>query len=226
MKLAIFNGSPRNKKSNSKLLIDQFLMGYNKISSDTVSIQYLANRKQKETQSEFYRIAEIVIIIFPLYTDCMPGIVKEFFETIAELKLTQNKKIGFIVQSGFSEVIHSVCIERYLEKLTKRLKCEYLGTIIKGGVEGIQVMPSRMTNKLFCSFQDLGEYFAKTKTFSPEIMSSFRKPYKMSLISRFLFNIFSKTGLTNLYWNRNLKKNKAYKNRFDKPFEEEIKSTQ
>ena len=124
MKLAIFNGSPRNKKSNSKVLIDHFLTGYNKVCSEPVSIHYLANRKEKEKQKEIFQNADILIIIFPLYVDCMPGIVKEFFESIVELKFTHTKKIGFIVQSGFPEAIHSICIERYLKKLTKRLKCE------------------------------------------------------------------------------------------------------
>jgi len=225
MKLAIFNGSPRYKKSNSKVLIEHFLIGYKKIESEPVSIQYIANRKQKEEQLEIYKSAEIVIIIFPLYTDSMPGIVKEFFETIAQLKQAQNKKIGFIVQSGFTEVIHSVFVERYLEKLTIRLKTEYLGSIIKGGVEGIQAMPSWLTKKLFNRFQNLGEYFAKTNTFSPKIKSSLRKPYKMSLMSRFGFNVLNRIGFTNIYWNSMLKKNKAYKNRFDKPFIESTPET-
>jgi hypothetical protein len=46
MKLVIFNGSPRNKKSNSKVLIEHFLAGYNKICPDPVPVQYLANRKK------------------------------------------------------------------------------------------------------------------------------------------------------------------------------------
>jgi len=226
MKLVIFNGSPRNKKSNSKILIEHFLIGYNRICPEPVPMHYLANRKQKEEQFEIFRNSEIVIIIFPLYTDCMPGIVKEFFESIIELKFTPSKKIGFIVQSGFPEAIHSIFIERYLKKLTKRIKCEYLGTIIKGGVEGIQIMPPLMTKKLFGKFEALGEYFAKNEAFSTEIQDRLRKPFKMSLMRRFLFSLISKTGLTNFYWNSNLKKNNAFSNRFDKPFEEEIYSTQ
>lgn len=226
MKLVIFNGSPRYKKSNSKILIDHFLTGYNRICPDPVSIHYLANSKQKEDRKEIFRNAEIVIIIFPLYTDCMPGIVKDFFESIIELKFTNSKRIGFVVQSGFPEAIHSIYIERYLKKLTKRLKCEYLGTIIKGGVEGIQIMPPWMTKKLFGKFHDLGEHFAKNEVFSPEIQEVLRKPFKMSLMRRVLFSVINKTGLTNFYWNSNLKKNGAFKNRFDKPFEEEINGTQ
>ena len=226
MKLVIFNGSPRNKKSNSKILIEHFLSGYNRISSELVPIHYLANRKQKEEQKEIFRKSDIIIVIFPLYTDCMPGIVKEFFESIVRLELTNSKKIGFIVQSGFPEAIHSIFIERYLKKLTKRIKCEYLGTIIKGGVEGIQIMPPFMTKKLFGRFEDLGEYFAKYEAFSTEIQESLRKPFKMSLMRRFIFSLISKTGLTNFYWNSNLKRNNAFSKRFDKPFEEENYSTQ
>jgi hypothetical protein len=165
----------------------------------------------------------MVIVIFPLYTDSMPGIVKEFFENIVRSELPPAKKIGFIVQSGFPESIHSVFIERYLEKLTgKEMKCEYLGTVIKGGVEGIQVMPPFMTRKLFGRFEDLGEYFAKNEAFSDEIQLRLRKPFKMSPVRRFLFTLINKTGLTNFYWNSNLKANNAFDKRFDRPFEEEM----
>lgn len=222
MKLAIFNGSPRNKKSNSKILTDHFLSGYSRICSDPVSVHYLASGRFKEEGKELFQNAEIVILIFPLYTDCMPGIVKEFIESIAELELKPTKKIGYIVQSGFPEAIHSVNLERYLEKLTKRLKCKYLGTVIKGGVEGIQVMPGWMTKKLYANFRELGEYFAKTMTFSPKIKGALRKPYKMSATKRFIFNVVSSTGLTNFYWDSNLKKNGVFEDRFAKPYESEI----
>ncbi len=219
MKLVIFNGSPRNKKSNSKILIEHFLNGYSRFCPEPVPVHYLADRKDQEEQTEAFRNAEMVILIFPLYTDCMPGIVKEFFEHIAAIKRTSSKKMGFMVQSGFPEAVHSISIERYLEKLAGRLQCEYLGTIIKGGVEGIQVMPHAMTRKLFGSFEDLGEYFAKNEAFSAKIMEKLRKPFKMPFIKRFFFSMINKTGVTNFYWNSNLKKNNAFEKRFDRPYE-------
>lgn len=219
MKLAIFNGSPRHKKSNSKILIEHFLKGYYKICSEPVPIHYLAKRKQKEEEKELFQKANTILVIFPLYTDCMPGIVKEFFENLLELNIKSPKKIGFIVQSGFPEAIHSIYIERYLEKFTNRLKSEYLGTIIKGGVEGIQIMPPLMTKKLFKRFEYLGEYFAKNEAFSTEIKGKLGKPIRLSLIRRMMFGIFSKIGLTNFYWNNNLKRNNAYIKRFNKPFD-------
>ena len=221
MKLAIFNGSPRKKKSNSTLLINQFLNGYAKIHDEVVPVHYIAKRNKIEEMLQEFRDAEIVLIIFPLYTDCMPGIVKEFIEDINGLTFSKPKKIGFIVQSGFPEAIHSTFVERYLQKLTQRLGCEYLGTVIKGGVEGIQIMPPQMTKKLFGRFHELGKWFAENNSFSPEIVEKLRHPYKMSKTRRIGFSLIRLTGLTNYYWNSNLKKHGAYQNRFDRPFIDE-----
>jgi multimeric flavodoxin WrbA len=218
MKLAIFNGSPRHKKSNSKILTDNFLKGFNRFCTDVVPVNYLANLKKTEENIEAFKNSETVIVIFPLYTDCMPGIVKEFFERIFMMKDSATRRIGFIVQSGFPEAIHSVYVEHYLRKFAERINCEYLGTVTKGGVEGIQIMPSWMTRKLFKQFESLGEYFAKNGIFSPEIKSSLGKPNKMSVLSKAGFQLFNKLGLTNFYWNSNLKKYGAFNKRFDQPY--------
>ncbi len=218
MKTIIINGSPRYKKSNSDILINHFLTGYNKINVDSIPVYHLANLKNKKDQLEAFQASETVIIIFPLYTDCMPGIVKAFFEDIVPLSNQREKKIGFIVQSGFPEAIHSVYVERYLEKLVKRLGCIYLGTVIKGGVEGIKMMPTFMTRKLFQRFEKMGEYFAKSGMFSPKLMQSLYKPYRMSFFRRIVFSLMIKTGVANLNWDNNLKKNGVFSKSFDKPY--------
>ena len=41
-----------------------------------------------------------------------------------------NPPVGFVVQSGFPEGLHSRYVERYLEKLAARLGSPYLGTIV------------------------------------------------------------------------------------------------
>lgn len=220
MKPVIINGSPRNKKSNSGILIEKFVEGYLSIHSEAPDLYYLADPIQKKTAVDAYNTGNTLIIIFPLYTDCMPGIVKEFIENLTPALPDENKRIGFIVQSGFPEAKQSEFVERYLHKLTiKRLKCEYLGTIIKGGVEGIQIMPENMTRGLFRSFRELGEYFAQTGTFSDEIKARLGKPYIMSRTRIALFRFFKLCGLTNYYWNSRLKKNNAFQRRFDKPYQ-------
>ena len=216
MKLAIINGSPRYKNSNSTLLINQFLNGFP--SKSNIALSYLVGTENKKKALAYFADSDTVLIIFPLYTDCMPGIVKEFFEAMMGVENSLQKKMGFIVQSGFPESIHSVALERYLEKLTKRLGHVYLGTVIKGGVEGIKIMPANMTKKLFSQFEKLGSYFAEFHNFDPQIMKQLRNPYTFSASRIFIFKLISKTGLTNYYWDMNLKKNNAFEQRFDKPF--------
>lgn len=218
MSLAIFNGSPRRKKSNSKILIDHFLDGYNSVKKEDVTVHYLASLKRLDENKQAFEKAETIIFIFPLYTDAMPAIVKFFFEIISDIDKSQSKNIGFIVQSGFPEAHHSVFLEKYLEKFSKRMNFNYMGTVIKGGVEGVQIMPPNMTKKLFLRFKELGVEFAKNGTFNEEIKEKLRNPYKLSKTRVRIFKVLSKIGITNFYWNSNLKKNNAFEKRFDKPY--------
>ena len=73
---------------------------------------------------KLFQEAEQVLLAFPLYTDCMPGIVKVFIESLEPLCSREgNPDVGFIVQSGFPEAIHSRYVEKYLEKPSLRLGC-------------------------------------------------------------------------------------------------------
>lgn len=216
--IAIFNGSPRCKKSNSKILADKFIEGFHNIAQKDIPVYYLAQTKNSEENANAFLNTRINLLIFPLYTDSMPGIVKLFIEDILHLSYNDEKKIGYIVQSGFPEGIHCEKIEKYLEKLSKRLHCAYIGTVTKGGVEGIQVMPPYMTSKLYRQFFELGEVFAVTNRFDEKITRKLKQPYKFSWIRRTLFRFFSFTGLANFYWNTNLKKHNAWNSRFAKPF--------
>lgn len=217
MSLIILNGSPRNKKSNSGILIRHFLAGYNTVNPEEVPVFHLASSKEREAAATAFSQASHCLLVFPLYTDAMPSIVKEWMELVYLGTKGNGQKFGFIVQSGFSEVIHSLAVERYLEKFCARMACSYTGTLIKAGVEGIQIMPPSMTKKLFHQFEELGKYYARHSAFEPAIMKAFRKPIKMPLIKRFLYPLIPST-LKNFYWNSHLKKYKAWEKRFDQPY--------
>jgi NAD(P)H-dependent FMN reductase len=222
MKLTLFNGSPRGKGSNTKILLEHFTRGFTETNENQFELAYLVNVDEMEEFIEMFQEAERVLLAFPLYTDAMPAIVKHFIENLEPLCGRENNpEIGFIVQSGFPETIHSRYVEKYLEKLAQRLGCKYLGTVIKGGVEGIQMKPPWMTRKLFDAFYRLGLLFGKTGTFDQDIIQSLANRERMSGFIRALFRLLAITGLTNFYWDTQLKKNKAFKNRFDKPYEED-----
>ena len=142
MRLTVFNGSPRGKKSNTKVLLDHFLEGFVATHWNTYELAYLIHVKEAKKFFTLFQNAEEVILAFPLYTDAMPAIVKTFIESLEPLcGCAGLPGIGFIVQSGFPESRHSRYIERYLEKLAGRLGCQYKGTVIKGGVEAIRIDP-------------------------------------------------------------------------------------
>jgi hypothetical protein len=220
MQLVIYNGSPRLENSNSTILINQFLNGYHKIIDDEATVYYLARLNEMDEFLHAFKNTDYAIIVFPLYTDSMPGVVKQFFEILAKAKPHKNVKLGFIVQSGFPEGIHCENTKRYLQKFSNRIDCFYLGTLTKGGVEGVQMMPAYMTRKLFTGIQRFGEYFARTGRFNEEIILEMSKPYKMSIPKMLLMRLLSSAGITNFYWNMHLRKNKAYRNRHNQPFVE------
>lgn len=218
MKLAVFNGSPRGKKSNSDILLRHFLFGFNHTPGHIVTKSYLYKLKENGRHLQEFQDSDFILLAFPLYTDAMPGIVKHFIESLSKIE-TRDKKMGFIVQSGFPEAFHSTFIARYLEKLVLRLGAENLGVVIKGGVEGIQVKPPLMNKKLLRSFHELGRIFGQTGEFDQRIIEKLKKPMHLPKSMLLLAPLLKRTGLLDLYWTAQLKQNKVYKKRYDRPYE-------
>jgi hypothetical protein len=179
---------------------------------------FLKGRKKHLAAAEALQHSDIVILAFPLYTDAMPGIVKEFIETI-DLKSFRNHslKLAFLVQSGFPEGHHSTFVKRYLDKLATRLGVEYLGTIIKGGVEGLQIQPNWMTRYLDL-FYELGQHLALEHELHPGILEKLGKPEHLRGMRLLSYKLLRATGLSNFYWNSQLKQNKAYDRRYARPY--------
>jgi len=138
--LTVFNGSPRGKRGNTPVLLKHLIGGFTSISGNTAEIFHLHQIKEKETFAKRFKDAECVLIGFPLYTDGMPGIVKEFIEALEPLTQREsNPPIAFLVQSGFPEGAHSRYVEQYLMALADRLNSPYLGTLVRGGCEGVRL---------------------------------------------------------------------------------------
>jgi len=224
MRLTVFNGSPRGKTSNTKLLMEHFSRGFLERSDNQMEVVYLNRTRDIERKVEVFAKAENVILAFPLYTDAMPGIVKQFIEALAPfLGRPENPALGFVVQSGFPEPAHSRHVERYLAKLASRLGCAYHGTAVRGGVEGIQVQPGWMTKKVFNGFYQLGRKYSPEKGFDEGILKMLAPWEKMPRGRLAFFRLLNKTSLGNFYWDHQLKENKAFEQRFARPFVEELK---
>ena len=219
MSLVIFNGSPRGTGSNSKLMADSFLKGFAAESSEESKVFYLIKKKDLELHKEEFKNAEKVIFIFPLYTDAMPGMVKEFFEEAEEYN-SENKKIGFIVHSGFPEAIHSECLAEYLKRFAEIIKAEYTGTVIAGGTEALKFIDEKMQNKKLVPFYTLGSRYALSSKFDSEITADLRKIHKFNGFILVILRICISLGVFNINWNKILKKNGSMDKRLAKPYQD------
>ena len=213
MKSVLFNGSPRGRKSNTAILLDHFRQGYGTAAPEQLFIY----RDSDEILGTAFREAETVIIAFPLYTDLMPGKVKQFIESTDPADW-RGKRIGVIVQSGFPEAVQSSFILRYFKRLIIKREAIFIGGVIRGGVEGIQMMPARMTRKLRNSFYTLGTTLRDEGRVDGPVADSLKRPWKLSPIRRLFFHLARLIGLTNFYWNHHLKANKVFRERFAAPY--------
>jgi hypothetical protein len=214
-RLTLFNGSPRGRRGNTPIFLREFAQGFGG-ESET---HHLIQVKQREQHVQAFAEAECAWIGFPLYTDAMPGSVKHFFEALEPLVgRKKNPPVGFVVQSGFPEGLHSRYVERYLEKLAARLGSPYLGTIVKGDGEGTHIMPPEMTRSLFENLQALGAGLRREGRLDPKILEKLATPERFPAYLNPIFQIFLRLPAAHSYFDDMLKKNGAYARRFARPF--------
>lgn len=154
------------------------------------------------------------MFFMPLYVHSMPSDVMKFIE---KLKPSQGS-ISFFVQSGFPESSQSHYLEAYHKQLALRLGRTYIGTAIKGGVEGLQLRPADAQEKMIEPMVNTIVNLVNEGTFNPHNIKQLAKPVRLSKGTIILFKIFSIIGLINFFWDRQLKENNAFEKRFDCPY--------
>ncbi len=217
-RLTLFNGSPRGQRGNTPIFLRELAAGF----GGDATIHHLIHLKQMNMHVQAFAEAECVLLGFPLYTDAMPGSVKQFIEALEPLAgRKSNPPLGFVVQSGFPEGLQSRYVERYLEKLAARLGSPYLGTIVKGNGEGVRMMPPEMTRDLFANLHSLGTGLRQDGRLDPRIMAHVAQPERFPAYLDPIFRLFLRLPAAHSYFDGMLKKNGAYEHRFARPFLEE-----
>jgi len=218
-RLTLFNGSPRGQRGNTPIFLGEFAKGFGGLTET----YHLIRAKQTDEHVRAFTEAECVWLGFPLYTDSMPGVVKHFIDALEPLAgplmgRENNPPIGFLIQSGFPEGLHSRYVERYLEKLAARLGSPYLGTIVKGNGEGVRLSPPEANRLLFENLQSLGAGLAREGTLDPVTLSHIAIPERFPAFLNPLFQIITRLPFSHAYFDNMLKQNGAYDRRFDRPF--------
>lgn len=219
MKLTIFNGSPRGKNSNSGIIADWLLEGAGDRPDINAEVVVLNRIEEQEHNAVIFSESDISLVVFPLYTDCMPGIVASFFEKLQPYtgKLA-GRKIGFVVHSGFPELHHSRYVEQYLIRLAKILDITYMGTVIIGNSESIRHVPESTNSDKRALFNKLGRELASKGMFDWSVIRQFGDMEKLTGFTLLVFKIITRTGIMNSHWKNDLKRNNAYKNSFARPY--------
>ena len=212
--LTLFNGSPRGKNGNTPLMLEQFQKGFGSVSE----IHHLVISRDQDKHLEAFQQAECVWLGFPLYTDAMPGLVKSFLEALEAFQdRGKNPSLGFLVQSGFPEGVHSRYVERYLAALAGRLGSPYLGTIIKGNGEGTRLKPESLNSALFDNLADLGARFEEHGMLDRELLDALAKPERYPRVLGPVFSLFLRSKMAHSYFDQFLVENQAYDQRNVRP---------
>jgi len=217
MKLIIVNGSPRGKNGNTASVLNSFIEGFRLNKKNSYELFYL-KKDSYQAISQALKKSDTFILSLPLYISSMPGMVKEFIEHLSPLcSNDSNPAIGFIVQSGFPEAIQSRCLEKYFEKLSVRLNCTYLGTIIKGDC-GSALANSKRKGPLLSSFYDLGKTLGRSGSLDADIIRELAQPEQISKKMQIKMNFLLRLGVFDGHFNNKLRGNNAFEKRLNMPY--------
>jgi NAD(P)H-dependent FMN reductase len=218
--LTVFNGSPRSRRSSTRILLGHFLSGFEETQDNTHDVSYLNRRTETGKLVDTFAGAEMVLLAYPIYTDAMPSIVKSFIESLAPLRgRPDNPPLMFFVHSGFPEAVHCRYAERYNDRLARRLGCRHAGSILKGGTNRVDTWPRWMSKGLYKRFHALGRRFGETGKLDAKILAKLARPERFSAVERLMIRLMDLTPLQRLDWDRELRKNGALARSFARPYE-------
>jgi len=225
MRWLAFNASPRGKKSNTHVMLEQMRAGMLEASLEASWEELFLNRVQ-EHEAAVDRLSEAdgIVFAYPLYTDSMPGIAVRFLETLYH-RLQLNKRLArpdlpaaFLVHSGFPEGVHTAHLPDLHRRICRRFGFRYLGTIRKPGSEGVRLMPPTMQRSLFARLRESGSMLACGESLDQGQIDNLVRYERLGPPRQLLLRAGEKIGIANMYWNRMLKQHHAWDARFDAPY--------
>lgn len=212
MQYLLFNGSPRGKTGNTEIIIRTLSEGLSESPDVSTEVIRLNQATAREESVQKIVSANCAILVFPLYTDAMPGIVMDFIEKLEPYKSKLSTlHLGFIVHSGFPEGKQSRPVEKYLVTLTALLGAKYAGTVVAGGSMGL-------SDKRLKIIRKLGNLLPDTMQFDPILLPRASRFEKLPKAMIPIMRLLCKTGALQGYWNKKLKENSAFADRFAQPY--------
>ena len=173
--LVIINGSPRVAKfSNTDKIIHSFVKGLEG-TGITWELHNLSNRMEWDAAREAFLTHERILIAFPLYVECIPGLMLEFLGTLPSER-KQPAQLSFLLHGGMDEGNEFRFCERILQGLPAQFGCIYGGTLIKGGSFSIRTREDAVKAKIVAPYEKMGRLFAQSGNFFTPEANKFTGP--------------------------------------------------
>ena len=186
--LVIINGSPRVEKySNTDKVILSFAKGLEE-AGITWELHHLSNRKEWDAAREAFLTHERILIAFPLYVECVPGLMLEFLETLP-VERQQPGELSFLLHGGMDEGNEYRLCERFLEGLPSQLGCSYGGCLIHGGSFLIRTSKADMVERMVAPYEKMGRLYAQKGNFLFPKATKFTGPEQYPWMVRKLISL-------------------------------------
>jgi hypothetical protein len=210
MRLLVLNGSPRGERSNTGLLLRPFLEGFTSAGGVVAGTHLLARATEADEALRAFGAVDAVLLAFPLYGDALPAPALSLVQRLApRVGRRGNPAMLFLVQNGFPEALHMRPVERWLEKLSRRLGAPHLGTMVKPGAEGIRDRPPAMERRGFERLEALGIGLASTGRLEPRLLAELAGRERLGEGVLGPLRLAAGARLAAWWWNRQLKANGA-----------------
>lgn len=193
MHVVIINGSPRTEKlSNTAKILHAFGEGLTHEGA-TFETYAISDTRSWGQIRQAYLAGTEILMAMPVYTECVPGLLLEFLETLP--RKDENTRISFLLQSGFSEGCQLRCAEAFVEKLPGYLGVRYGGCLVKGDHFCIRILNEDQQQQITKPYAAMGALFARGEGFFPREAKKFTGPETIPLPLRLLLQLIFKTTL-------------------------------
>ena len=213
-------GSPKSASSTSNSLGDYLISRLEQLGL-TVSKEFIYKlvRKEEGQKKLLTKVEEAstIILVFPLYVDCLPAGVIKALELIADHRvLTNNRekqRFAIIINCGFPEAQHNNTAVEICKIFSREVGFEWKGALSlgMGGAIGGRSLEERggMMRNVTKGLDLAAKALAEGKDIPNEAIELFEKKF-------IPITLYTKMG--NLGWNRQAKKYGVRKKIKDQPY--------
>lgn len=103
-KVIILSASPKKEEQSVSAFISSIAKEqFSEFQSDIIDVRQALANKNCQAAYQTMREADALLIVFPLYFFCLPGMLMRFLEDYAQTKYSKPQKVYAIVNCGFPE---------------------------------------------------------------------------------------------------------------------------